>query len=82
MEGVALGGKTGTAQIASRGAYAKGQYVSSFVGFWPYEKPEYVLLIVLGEPKGGRYYGGEIAAPIFKAIVEDVVKISRVASIK
>lgn len=82
VEGVALGGKTGTAQIASRGAYAKGQYVSSFVGFWPYEKPEYVLLIVLGEPKGGRYYGGEIAAPIFKAIVEDVVKISRVASIK
>ena len=82
VEGVALGGKTGTAQIASRGAYAKGQYVSSFVGFWPYEKPEYVLLIVLGEPKGGRYYGGEIAAPIFKAIVEDVVKISRIASIK
>ena len=75
VEGVSLGGKTGTAQIAMRGSYAKGQYVSSFIGFWPHSKPEYVLLIVLGEPSGGRYYGGEIAAPIFRAIVEDMTKI-------
>ena len=75
VEGVSLDGKTGTAQIALRGSYAKGQYVSSFIGFWPHAKPEYVLLIALGEPSGGRYYGGEIAAPIFKAIVEDMTKI-------
>lgn len=79
VDGIALAGKTGTAQIAARGSYAKGQYVSSFIGFWPYEKPEYVLLIVLGEPSGARYYGGEIAAPVFKSVVEDMSQMSIIA---
>jgi cell division protein FtsI (penicillin-binding protein 3)/stage V sporulation protein D (sporulation-specific penicillin-binding protein) len=81
VEGVDLAGKTGTAQIAMSGGYTKGKYVSSFVGFWPHSDPEYVLLIVLGEPSSGRYYGGEIAAPIFKAIVEDMSRLSMVASL-
>jgi cell division protein FtsI (penicillin-binding protein 3)/stage V sporulation protein D (sporulation-specific penicillin-binding protein) len=79
VEGIALAGKTGTAQIAIRGAYTKGQYVSSFVGFWPHQKPEYILLIVLGEPSKGRYYGGEIAAPVFRGIVEDMSQLSIIA---
>ena len=72
---VSIAGKTGTAQIATGGNYEKGRYVASFVGFWPAEKPQYVMIISLGEPKGSRYYGGQIAAPIFKSIVEDVVQI-------
>ena len=75
-EKVSIAGKTGTAQIAASGQYAKGQYVASFVGFWPAEKPRYVMLISIGEPKGARYYGGQIAAPVFKSIVEDIVQIS------
>jgi cell division protein FtsI (penicillin-binding protein 3)/stage V sporulation protein D (sporulation-specific penicillin-binding protein) len=75
VDGVELAGKTGTAQVALQGSYAKGQYVSSFIGFWPYKSPEYVLLVVLGAPSGGRYYGGEIAAPVFKAIVEDMSRL-------
>ena len=73
---VSIAGKTGTAQIAASGQYAKGQYVASFVGFWPAEKPQYVMLISIGEPKGARYYGGQIAAPVFKSIVEDIVQIA------
>lgn len=73
---VAIAGKTGTAQIASSGEYAKGHYVASFVGFWPADKPEYVMLISLGEPKGERYYGGQISAPIFKAIAEDIEQVA------
>jgi cell division protein FtsI (penicillin-binding protein 3)/stage V sporulation protein D (sporulation-specific penicillin-binding protein) len=80
VEGIAMAGKTGTAQMAASGAYKKGQYVSSFVGFWPYEKPEFLLLIVLGEPSGGRIYGGEIAAPIFKAIASDMTQLSLLAN--
>ena len=80
VRNIALAGKTGTAQMATSGAYTKGQYVSSFVGFWPYDKPEYLLLIVLGEPQGGKYYGGEIAAPVFKAIVEDMAQLALLAS--
>ncbi len=76
-EKVAIAGKTGTAQVAMSGKYNKGQYVASFTGFWPAEKPQYVMLISIGEPKGARYYGGQIAAPIFKSIVEDILQIPR-----
>ena len=73
---VSIAGKTGTAQMAAAGEYSKGHYVASFVGFWPEEKPRYVMMISLGEPKGARYYGGQIAAPIFKSIAEDIMQIS------
>ena len=75
LDGLEIGGKTGTAQIASGGEYSKGHYVASFVGFWPADKPKYVMLVSLGEPKGARYYGGQISAPIFKSIAEDVEQI-------
>ncbi len=77
---VSISGKTGTAQIASGGEYVKGHYVASFVGFWPSEKPRYVMIISLGEPKGARYYGGQIAAPVFKLIAEDIMQISHSGS--
>ena len=79
IKDVPVAGKTGTAQMAASGAYVRGLYASSFVGFWPYEKPEYLLLIVLGEPKG-KYYGGEIAAPVFKAVVEDMIQLALLAN--
>ncbi|MDR1379232.1 MAG: penicillin-binding protein 2 [Synergistaceae bacterium] len=65
-----LAAKTGTAQVPEKGKYAKGRYVASFVGFWPYENPQYLMLIVIGEPTKGKYYGGEVAGPAFKKIVE------------
>jgi cell division protein FtsI (penicillin-binding protein 3)/stage V sporulation protein D (sporulation-specific penicillin-binding protein) len=64
--------KTGTAQVAEGGKYVKGRYVSSIVGFWPYEDPRYLMLIVVGDPASGKYYGGELAAPVFKKIVESM----------
>jgi len=79
VDGIAIAGKTGTAQMAGAGGYKEGQYISSFIGFWPYEKPEFLLLIVLGEPKG-RIYGGEIAAPVFQAVVDDMTRLSLLAS--
>ena len=79
---VHIAGKTGTAQIAAKGgSYQSGRYVGSFVGFWPAEKPQYVMLISLGEPKGS-YYGGVISAPIFKSIVEDIVQITPKTQVK
>lgn len=80
VKNIPLAGKTGTAQIASKGSYVKGQYVSSFIGFWPYDKPEYVLFIALGEPSGKKYYGGEIAAPVFKAVLEDFSQMNLASS--
>ncbi len=70
-----LAGKTGTAQVAESGKYSKSRYVASFIGFWPYEKPQYLMLLAIGEPTSGRYYGGELAAPPFKAIVEEMAEV-------
>jgi cell division protein FtsI/penicillin-binding protein 2 len=49
------------------GGYADGKYVASFVGFSPVEHPKIVIVVVLDEPEKG-YYGGIVAAPVFKEI--------------
>ena len=72
---VQIAGKTGTAQVAEHGQYIKGRYNASFIGMWPASAPEYVMVITLGEPHGGSYYGGAIAAPCFKKIVEEIEQI-------
>ena len=64
-----MAGKTGTCQIDYTSE--ETQYVSSFVGYFPYEKPEYSCIIVVNKPnKEIGYYGGEVAAPVFKEIAE------------
>jgi cell division protein FtsI (penicillin-binding protein 3) len=68
LEGYRVCGKTGTAQkIDENGTYARGKYVSSFVGFVPAENPEAAILIMIDEPQKA-YYGGVVAAPVFKKI--------------
>jgi cell division protein FtsI (penicillin-binding protein 3) len=54
------------------GGYSEDRYISGFMGFAPAEAPKLVLLVVVDEPQGGNY-GGVVAAPIFKAIVEKVL---------
>ena len=71
-----MAGKTGTAQVAEKGVYAKNKWVASFIGFWPYESPQYAMLVVIGEPSKGRYYGGDVAGPLFKSIVEDMALLN------
>ena len=70
-----LAGKTGTAQVPEGGRYSRNRYVASFIGFWPYDDPKYLMLVVIGEPTSGRYYGGELAAPPFKAIIEEMAEL-------
>ncbi len=73
LEGYTACGKTGTAQKPSGdGAYSKGKYLSSFVGFAPAEKPEIAVLVIVDEPEG-QYYGGIVAAPAFKQIVQETL---------
>ncbi len=64
-----MAGKTGTCQIEYTSE--ETQYVSSFVGYFPYENPEYSCIVVVNKPdKKIGYYGGEVAAPVFKEIAE------------
>jgi cell division protein FtsI (penicillin-binding protein 3) len=72
LEGYTVCGKTGTAQKIVNGAYARGKYVSSFVGIVPADHPEAVILVVIDEPSK-RYYGGTVAAPAFKRIAVETL---------
>lgn len=77
IEGYKVGGKTGTAQKFENGHIAQGKYVSSFVGFFPSNKPQYLALIVVDEPQG-IYYGSAVAAPVAKEIFEDIIEIKNI----
>lgn len=77
IEGYRVGGKTGTAQKYEDGHVAQGKYVSSFCGFFPANKPEYLALIIVDEPQG-TYYGSAVAAPVAKEIFEDIIKIKNI----
>ncbi len=72
---VKVAGKTGTAQVAEGGKYVKGRYHASMIGFWPAQDPQYTMLVVLGDVSGKVYYGGQIGAPLFKKIVEEVQRL-------
>ena len=67
-----VAGKTGTAQKtnARGGGYAPGKYYSSFVGFAPSDAPRISVYVGIDEPVGGMYYGGQVAAPAFREIVD------------
>ena len=66
--------KTGTAQKFVDGHIAAGKYVSSFVGFFPAEKPKYLALVIVDEPQG-QYYGSVVAAPVAKEIFEGIISL-------
>jgi len=76
VDGVSVAGKTGTAEKSSPGVrgYTPGIHVSSFVGFWPADVPQYVLVVVLDEPRE-QYWASRSAAPIFSRMVDRIVSL-------
>ena len=78
IEGFRIAGKTGTAQKVGAGGYMAGKYVASFAGFAPADNPLAVMLVVIDEPVG-LYYGGQIAAPVFGAVMKDILQYLKVA---
>lgn len=76
IENVKIAGKTGTAQKLVDGKYSKQKYTSSFIGYFPAENPQIVVSVIIDEPRNGEYYGGKVAAPIFKKITERIISIS------
>ena len=78
VEGYGAAGKTGTAQVVGNNGYVDGKYVASFMGFSPAANPEIACLVMVAEPKGGSYYGSEIAAPVFSALASDILRYLRI----
>ncbi|RPJ17452.1 MAG: penicillin-binding protein 2 [Desulfobacteraceae bacterium] len=73
LEGYTVCGKTGTAQKTDEtGRYAKGKYISSFVGFTPAENPQVAILVMVDEP-ARNHYGGIVSAPAFKKIAQETL---------
>jgi cell division protein FtsI (penicillin-binding protein 3) len=70
IPGFTVAGKTGTAAKLVGGRYSSSEYNASFVGFAPSRKPAFVLVVVIDSPHGAGYYGGVVAAPIFRRITE------------
>ena len=69
IAGYSVAGKTGTAQKPGPNGYTTGKYVASFVGMVPVEKPRFVVLVTVDEPRGA-IFGGVVAAPAFAQIAK------------
>lgn len=78
IAGFEIGGKTGTAQKYENGVIAQGKYVSSFVGFGPFENPEFAVLVMVDEPSAGAYYGSIVAAPYAKEIFRQIFETKHI----
>ena len=75
LEGYNVGGKTGTAQkYDESGKIAQGKYISSFIGVYPANSPDYSILVFVDEPSAGAYYGSIVALPYGKIIFEKMFK--------
>jgi len=73
--GYRVAGKTGTAhKVGVHGTYDGNRYVGSFVGFAPVSNPRIVVAVMIDEPSNGIHYGGDVAAPVFSAVVGGVLR--------
>jgi cell division protein FtsI/penicillin-binding protein 2 len=78
IKGYTLAGKTGTAEKAINGQYSKDKYVASFIGFAPAKKPKLLVAVMVDEPNG-EIYGGQVAAPAWKEIVNFSLSYLKIA---
>ncbi len=79
IEGITVCGKTGTARMvrSGGGGYIKGQYIANFGGFFPKENPSLVIYVMIDNPKGS-YLGGDVAAPCFRRIAQQIMYLKGV----
>ncbi|WNO60318.1 penicillin-binding transpeptidase domain-containing protein [Rheinheimera sp. MMS21-TC3] len=78
VRGYRVGGKTGTARKAITGGYGE-DYIASFVGVGPISQPRLACVVVINEPAGDFYHGGEIAAPVFAKIMAATMQLLNIA---
>lgn len=78
IAGYRVAGKTGTAHKLEGGEYAN-KYVSSFVGFAPASDPRLIVAVMIDEPGGARHYGGDVAGPVFAAVMSGALRTLGIA---
>jgi cell division protein FtsI (penicillin-binding protein 3) len=77
IPGYMVSGKTGTTRKSERG-YLSDKYRALFVGIAPSTNPRFVMAVTVEEPTRGQYYGGDVAAPIFKEVMEETLRLMAV----
>jgi stage V sporulation protein D (sporulation-specific penicillin-binding protein) len=82
VDGLRVGGKTGTAQKVKDGRYMENNYIVSFIGFAPADKPEVVIYVAVDHPRDTLQFGGTVAAPIVGNIMKDIKQILDIKSRK
>jgi cell division protein FtsI (penicillin-binding protein 3) len=73
--GYRVSGKTGTAWKAAEGGYNSSKYMAVFGGVVPASNPKLAAVVVIDEPSAGRYYGGEVAAPVFAGVMTGALRL-------
>jgi cell division protein FtsI (penicillin-binding protein 3) len=73
--GYSVGGKTGTAHKQEGKGYAGNKYRAWFVGMAPVANPRIVVAVMVDEPNNGKYYGGDVAAPVFSEVVQQTLRM-------
>ena len=78
VKGYSPAGKTGTAQkVEENGRYSHRKFMSSFIGFLPYDDPKFVVVVLMDEPRP-QYYGGTVCAPVFKKVAEQLMRYYKI----
>ena len=70
-----VAGKTGTVHKYISGGYAKDRYLSFFAGMVPASDPKLVMVVILDEPRNGKYFGGQVAGPIFAKVMSGALRL-------
>lgn len=79
IPGYRVAGKTGTIHKSQAGGYSSDRYVSVFAGVAPASDPRLVMVVVVNEPRAGKYYGGLVAAPIFSKVIGGALRLLNIA---
>jgi cell division protein FtsI/penicillin-binding protein 2 len=75
LEGIRIAGKTGTAQKVVDGRYSNSAIITTFIGYFPADAPQYLVAIMLDEPKKGMW-ASAIAAPVFKRVAQSICQMN------
>jgi cell division protein FtsI (penicillin-binding protein 3) len=75
VTGYRVAGKTGTVKKFAPGGYSENRYTALFAGVAPTSNPKLAIVVVIDEPKGADYYGGQVSAPIFSSVAAGALRI-------
>jgi cell division protein FtsI (penicillin-binding protein 3) len=75
IAGYRVAGKTGTVKKSEAGGYSSNKYLAIFAGIAPASDPRFAMVVMVDEPRNGKYYGGQIAAPVFSKVISGALRL-------